>query len=393
MAFSTNTPKTLRTRNKTRLTIALLVIALSFTSIWLVYRDTTEPTRISSDFFSKLTLQQSAHAIADATIKGGAPGIVVLIRKDGTDTIATAGIANKTTKQSFPADAPLRIASISKVYTATVVLALESRGLIDLDTKISEYLGDELTNGVANAKKATVRQLLLHTSGIPDYYDLRSYFLQDWTTPITLERTLPVSRRGEANFSAGEKFEYSNMGYIFLGEIAERVTGKTLNSLIDEIIIQPLNLKNTYYNIKHPIENGIHGYGTIFRPWANTYDLWEHSGPDAGIMASASETAQFIEALSLEQGALAKIGETMLGETVDSGQRRKQSLGLEIITNKQGDRLIGHTGDTFGYQTVSFSHPASNTVFVASINCDCSALSSSLIGNLFRAVNAHARTE
>jgi len=271
-----------------------------------------------------------------------------------------------------------------------VVLALEKRGMIDLDAKISKYLSDDIISGVANAKNATVRQLLLHTAGIPDYYDLRSYFLQDWTTPITLERTLPVSRRGEAKFTAGEKFEYSNMGYIFLGEIAEQVSGKTLGSLIDEIIIQPLALKSTYYNTKYPVENGIQGYGTILRPWANTYNLWEHSGPDAGIMASASETAQFIEALTFKNGALADLGHTMLSNTVDSGQRRKQSLGLEIITSKQGGQLIGHTGDTFGYQTVAFSDPASNTVFVASLNCDCTALTASLIGNLFRAVNAHS---
>ena len=407
MGFSSNTRKSntdkasndkasndkRRLLSNSRLKIGLLMIALLLTSAWLIYRDPTEPRNISSDTFSKLSLEQSVQAIADATVEGGAPGVVVLIRKNGVDTVATAGVRNKATKQVFPANAPLRIASISKVYSATVILALERQGLVNLNAKISEYLGDEIISGVANAKDATVRQLLLHTAGIPDYYDLRSYFLQDWTKPITLQRTLPVSRRGDATFAAGEKFEYSNMGYIFLGEIAERVSGKSLKSLIDEIIIQPLELDNTYYNVKHPVENGIHGYGTIFQPWADTYNLWEHSGPDAGVMASAAETAQFLEALTFDSGALADLGETMLSETVESGPRRKQALGLEIIIGKQGAQLIGHTGDTFGYQTVSLAVPSSNIVFVASINCDCTALISPLIANLFRAAHSHKEEE
>ena len=110
-------------------------------------------------------------------------------------------------------------------------------------------------------------------------------------------------------------------------------------------------------------------------------------------MASAAETAQFLEALTFDSGALADLGETMLSETVESGPRRKQALGLEIIIGKQGAQLIGHTGDTFGYQTVSFAVPSSNIVFVASINCDCTALISPLIANLFRAAHSHTEEE
>jgi len=83
-----------------------------------------------------------------------------------------------------------------------VVLSLANQGLIDLDANITDYLDKSVTSGVINAKQATVQQLLLHTAGSPDYYDLRSYFLQDWTQPITLERTLPVAKRGTANFKA-----------------------------------------------------------------------------------------------------------------------------------------------------------------------------------------------
>jgi len=65
---------------------------------------------------------------------------------------------------------------------------------------------------------------------------------------------LPVAKRGSSNFTAGEKFEYSNMGYILLGKIAEQASGRDFASLIDEMIVQPLNLKHTYYNVKHPVK-------------------------------------------------------------------------------------------------------------------------------------------
>ena len=368
---------------KKALIACLIMLALLITSSWLIYRDTSEPPLFKSENFKGLNLQQSAQKIADATVAGGAPGVIVLIRKGGQEYSAASGVANKKSGQSMSAQLPLRAASISKVYTAAVVMSLADQQLINLDTPIADYLDRDIIDGLPNAKQATVRQLLLHTSGIPDYYDLRSYFLQDWSTPITLERTLPVSKRGTANFTPGDQFEYSNMGYILLGEIAEVVSGKTLEQLIGQTVIQPLNFTETFYNVQHPVENGIHGYGTYFRPWADTYSLWEHSGPDAGIMAPASEIAQFLEDLTFESGNLRHIGQQILSEKISSGRRRQQTLGLEIIETKSGGTLIGHTGDAFGYQTVSFSIPELNTVFVASLNCDCSALTLSLIRNLY----------
>lgn len=382
MTFTKTHAKAPNSRRKA-LIACLITLVLLITSAWLIYRDTSEPPLLKSEHFTDLSPQQSIQKIADATVAGGAPGVIVLIRKDGQEYSAASGVANKQSGQSMSAELPLRAASISKVYTAAVVISLVDQKLIHLDTPIADYLNKNIVDGLPNAKQATVRQLLLHTSGIPDYYDLRSYFLQDWSTPITLERTLPVSKRGTANFMPGDQFEYSNMGYILLGEIAEVVSGKSLEQLIEQIIIQPLNFTQTFYNVQHPIENGIHGYGTYFRPWADTYNLWEHSGPDAGIMAPASEIAQFLEDLTFESGKLRHIGQQILSEKVSSGRRREQGLGLEIIETKSGGTLIGHTGDAFGYQTVSFSIPEVDTVFVASLNCDCSALTLSLIRNLY----------
>jgi len=84
MASTENTHKP-SIRNKTRIKITLLIVTLLMSSTWLVYRDTTKPRKLSSDYFSTLSLKESAQAIADSTVEGGAPGIVVLIRKNGID--------------------------------------------------------------------------------------------------------------------------------------------------------------------------------------------------------------------------------------------------------------------------------------------------------------------
>lgn len=390
MTFSTDVEnREKKNRIGRKFAVLLSLITALALMIWGIYGDPTNPPRLSTEQFKGGSLQESLNKIAEATIEGGAPGLVIVVRKDGQETAISAGVANKQTNEAMPINEPLRIGSVSKVYTASVILTLSKEGYFGLDEPISKYLPSSISDTIQNADKATIRQLLNHTAGIPDYYDIRSYLLQDWTQAVTLKRMLPVSARGEVEFSAGEKFSYSNMGYILLGDIAERTTGQTLGALIDKYIQTPLALNNTYYNIKHPENARIHGYGTIFRPWADTYHLWEHSGPDGGIVATASDTAKFLEALTFSGAPMQSIGQQMLETTVTSDKRQEQGLGLMTIAGKNGTRLIGHTGDVFGYQTIAFSLPEESTVFVAQINCDCTPLTMSLIRNIYQAIKAH----
>jgi len=150
------------------------VVALLISTAWFVYSDKTTPPRFNAEQFADTNLQNAVDTIAQATVEGGAPGAVVLIRRGGKDYIAAAGVANKRTQQKMPTDTPLRIGSISKVYTATVILKLANAGKLTLDDPIAQYLSQDTIQGLINAKDATIKQLLMHTAGIPDYYDLRN---------------------------------------------------------------------------------------------------------------------------------------------------------------------------------------------------------------------------
>lgn len=355
--------------------------------VWFVaYRDTTKPPWFEEADFSGLTMQDALAKLADATVEGGAPGIIVHAVVDGTVYEATSGTRNKNTGGPMPADHPLRMASISKLYTAGLIHHLIAEGQLSLDDKISDVLPAEVMAGMHNGAQITIRHLLLHTGGLPDYYDVRHYLFGEWkSAPLTLERVLPVSRRGKPTGQAGEVFAYSNIGYILLGRVAEEVSGETYEGLLERVLLAHIGAERTTYNVKHPVADSIYGVGTILRPWADTWNYWEHSGPDAGVMAPASEIAEFLGALFLPDGALKRIGDGMLAEQIASySEQQVQGLGPHLISGRDGTRLIGHSGDVFGYQTVAYVVPERDYVFVAHINCDCDAMSGSLIGNLIR---------
>ncbi len=373
--------------NRIILPIALF-IAVAALALFVAYRDTTEAPRFTAEDFSGQTFQAVAQRIAEATVDGGAPGTIVHIRHNGVVYTSAAGVANKTTGQAIALDTPLRIASVSKVYTAAIIHALVAEGRLSLDTPIVDILPHETLQGIPNADQTTVRHLLLHTSGIPDYYDIRSYLFSDWREPITLDRMLPVIRRHDATGPAGAGYAYSNSGYLLLGEIAEAVSGQAFEDLVSQVILAPLALKSTYYSQFQPVETDIHGYGTYLRPWKDTHEYFEHSGPDGGIMASAADVSAFLDALMISNGPLREMGDQMMGDFVQRSPRGRQGLGIETIMARSGEELFGHTGDVFGYQTVAYVYPDRGIVVVGQVNCNCAELSLSLITNLHRAVEA-----
>ena len=240
------------------------ILAVLVGLVWVFgYRDTTTPPRFEAGDFAGMDMPTALQTLADAMVDGGAPGVVLYTWQDGQTYQAAAGTKNKATGEPMPMDDPLRVASISKLYTAAIVHGLIAEDRLGLDQKVSEILPAEIMVGLHNGPDITVRHLLLHRSGIPDYYDIRHYLFSDWkNTPLTLERTLPVSKRGKAIGPSGGQFEYSNMGYILLGRIAETVSGETYNELLDRLVLTPLGQMRTSYDVKHPVADSIHGYGT-----------------------------------------------------------------------------------------------------------------------------------
>ncbi|MEM7006321.1 MAG: serine hydrolase [Pseudomonadota bacterium] len=312
--------------------------------------------------------EQLEQAVSDAATASRA-GAILDVQGCGISFLEARGVADRKTDAPMPTDEQLRVASISKLYTAAVIHELISEERLDLDTPATEYIADSTLDGIPNAE-ATVRQLLNHTSGIPDYYDARSYIFKNWKKPITPDFSLSVARRRRATNDIGETYAYSNTNYQILALIAEAVTNETFSRLTEQYVLEPLSLRDTRYNTEHP-GGTIHGYGTELRRNADTWIYAENTGADSGITATTTDLRMFLEALFLEGGEKFEIGNALLSSQVEAGsERRRDGAGAEIYIGRDGLELIGHTGDTFGYLSFAFAVPQFQATIIGQINAD-----------------------
>jgi len=155
------------------------------------------------------------------------------------------GMANMEWDIPNAPDTKFRLGSITKQFTATVVLQLVEQGKIKLDGKLSDYLPEYRKD---TGEKVTIHHLLTHTSGIPSYTSLPGFFENVSRNPYKVADFVKKYASGDLEFEPGSKFSYNNSGYFLLGAIIERVTGKTYEQVLKENIFDPLGMKNSGYD-------------------------------------------------------------------------------------------------------------------------------------------------
>ena len=155
------------------------------------------------------------------------------------------GMANMEWAIPVQADTKFRIGSVTKQFTAAVILQLAAEGKIKLDGKITDYLPDYRKD---TGDKVTVHQLLNHTSGIPSYTSHPDFFAKVSRNPYSVADFVKSFSSGDFEFEPGTKFKYNNSGYFLLGAIIEKVTGKTYETVLQERIFAPLAMTNTGYD-------------------------------------------------------------------------------------------------------------------------------------------------
>ena len=138
-----------------------------------------------------------------------------------------------------------RLGSITKQFTAMLVLQLVADGKIDLQEPITTYLPDYPK---ASGDIITTHHLLTHTAGIPNYTSFPKFMEDESRTPYTPEEFLPLFSGKELDFAPGEMFSYSNSGYFLLGVIVEKLSGKSYEEMLQDKIFTPLNMKDSGYD-------------------------------------------------------------------------------------------------------------------------------------------------
>ncbi len=138
-----------------------------------------------------------------------------------------------------------RLGSITKQFTAALILQLVAEGKLKLDEPITAYLPD---HPKASGNKITLHHLLTHTSGIPNYTSFPKFFEERSRNPYTVEEFVKVFADSTLQFIPGETFAYSNSGYFLLGAIIEKVTGKSYEEQLEERIFVPLKTTNSGFD-------------------------------------------------------------------------------------------------------------------------------------------------
>lgn len=275
------------------------------------------------------------------------PGALAAVRdRDGRTRIYTAGAE----------DGQVRIGSNTKTFTAVVVLQLVGEGRIGLDAPVDTYLPGLVRGEGIDGRHITVRQLLQHTSGLPDY--------EKEVTDTILHRryleprdVLDIALRHKAGFPPGTGWAYSNTNYVVAGLIVQKVTGRPLAEEIDRRVIKPIGLRHTYFpapgdtTIREPHPRG-HHQDSPGAPVRDVTDIDPSAAWAAGQMISTnSDVNRFFTALLagrlLQPAQLAQMRTTVpLG---DSGAG--YGLGLMSRPLSCGGVYWGHGGDITGYET------------------------------------------
>lgn len=187
----------------------------------------------------------------------GEPGAAVLAARDGQVLMRKAyGTASVELGVPLLPEHVFRLGSITKQFTAVATLMLVDEGKVSLDDEITEYFPDYPTQG----RRITVEHLLTHTSGIQSYTGMPSY-MTEMRRDLTPEQLIAGFRDQPMEFAPGERWNYNNSGYALLGAIIEKVSGMSYADFIRTRILEPLGMRNTYYETAEAVIPGrVPGY-------------------------------------------------------------------------------------------------------------------------------------
>ena len=316
----------------------------------------TVPEALDRKLQSRLNKLRSKYAI---------PGVsVTIILADGSTWTGTSGYANVRKKTRVEDDTAFALASVSKTYTSALIMALANEGKLDLDARVSTILPK-----VRIAGKATVRQLLDHTSGLPDYFlngKIDRALLRDRARKWTAQDSFRYV--GKPIFPAGKGWYYSNTNYALLALVAEAVDDRPLSEQLRSRFLGPLGLDHTYEQIDEqpdgPIARGYRVTGSVSKPVYSDlsggskiipFTSVVTAAPGAGSMAaSSSDVAHWARALYGGEVLPQATVRAMVGDARHTARFRPRigyGLGVQVTT-LDGRPALGHSGRLTGFRSL-----------------------------------------
>ncbi|MEU6585480.1 serine hydrolase domain-containing protein [Nocardia sp. NPDC046763] len=298
----------------------------------------------------------------DALTAGGVAGAIATIDTPHTSIVLTSGVADRSTNEPMPDHGQVRIGSVTKTFTAAIVMQLVAEGRIKLDAPIDTYLPGALAGDGIDGRVITVRQIMQHRSGIPEFSGqpgADELVAASENTVLTPTEALAIALRQPAKFAPGTQFSYTNTNYIVLGMLIEKVTGRTYSTELEERIVRPLGLHDTY--LPGPGERDIRGehpHGYQDGPGGVTdVSRIEPSIPwSAGALVSTGHDLNtfwraLVDGKVVPSRELAEMTTPQIAATEEEGLG--YGLGVGSTELSCGVRFIGHSGGIPGYYTNS----------------------------------------
>jgi len=275
--------------------------------------------------------------------KNKAMGSLAIVR-DGkvlyTRAIGYSQIS-ETEKKPLTATNRFRIGSITKMFTATLILQLVEEGKLKLTDTLDKFLPE-----VPNAGKITISQILSHRSGIPNIFRGQNAQGNVKTTPMTKDEHLALIVKATPDFEPGTRSLYSNSGYFLLGLIIEKLTGKSYEAVLQEKIASKIGLKDTYTATGN-IDVNMNESLTYFRIPGGDWKQVPETHPSllfsaGAIVSTPYDLATFIRALF--------DGKIVSKESLDQMKTMKDGEGFGMVTFEfAGKTFYGHTGGADNY--------------------------------------------
>lgn len=317
------------------------------------------------------------HKLAGATVGVMQDGKLVLLKG--------YGMADPEDGQPVKPDTIFRIASITKQFTAVMVLKLAEQGKLSLSDPISKYFPD-----FPKAEGITVRHLLDHTSGIHNYTDKAFFEQRAWRDRDSKEMLALIAGQDDLiDFPVGTDFRYNNSGYTLAGLVIEKVTGRGYGAAFDDLIAKPLGLRDTAYDDERAIvPRRSKGFGVrdgkiVFaRPLAVSV-----TGGAGGLRSTATDLLRWHQALlggkvlkpeslalMIEPGKLSDGRPSTANIKPDAEGRPPLGYGFGLdVGIRDGRKIIGHDGRINGFTSCLYTYPDDHVSIVVLANTENAA--------------------
>jgi D-alanyl-D-alanine carboxypeptidase len=326
-----------------------------------------------AESFSRETQDKLDSTLNDTMQTTKAPGALTGIWTPSGTWVVARGEANQESGLPMNTSDVFRIGSITKTFTATVVLQLVDEGDVNLDDQLAKYVPD-----FPNADRISIRQLLTHTSGIPEWAEndqIRQEVFDNPDQGWTVEKMTEIVGQMPLLFEPGTDYSYSNVGYFLLGSVIENASGKTVEENIDEKIAQPLGLKNTFLPDGPTFEGDeVHGYEELNGNVVDTtgtktaevvnYDLAYTAG---GMVSTIDDLHVWSKALATGELLSNEMHQEQMPKDLKAspGSPVKSGYGMGV---GQSDVWIGHSGAVSGFIANMGYYPEKDASIVTFFN-------------------------